>query len=45
MGNLTSNSISRSRPLYVIRLELNLTKLDNLILFEYKKSTKINETI
>ena len=30
MGNLTSNSISRSRPLYVIRLELNQTKLDNL---------------
>ena len=27
---LTSSSVSRSRSLHVIRLELNLTKLDNL---------------
>ena len=29
MGNLTSYSISRSRSLHVIRLELNLTRLNN----------------
>ena len=30
VGNLTSYSISRSRSLHVIRLELNTTKLNNL---------------
>ena len=30
VGDLTSYSISRSRSLHVIRLELNLTKLNNL---------------